>query len=145
MNSNSNVSPEDREQRLEDQVQDLSARFPEVHHLSDCFDSVRLTLGLFALILGRPVEKTPFGATADLLATDVAGPSFSLADADKVSKELRELAGDSGVTPVLTSWGLMTRLLPEIVALIDTGYSHEDVGDALKSFGIDIGSLIARR
>ncbi|HVV48978.1 MAG TPA: hypothetical protein VHO06_04915 [Polyangia bacterium] len=129
---------------LDEHVGKLSERLPEVHHLSDCIDSVRLAGALLARILGRAIDEGSLGTTVTL-AEARAQPAYSIADAEKISKKLRALARYRGVTPVLNTWGLVMRLAPELVALIDDGYSHEDVNDALLCLGVDIAPLLARR
>jgi hypothetical protein len=143
MNANIPVSPERSEEQLQDQIEEMTARFPEVHHLSDCIESMRLAGGLFARILGRAVDPTPLGGTLERTVVD-AEPTYSVVDADKISKKLRQLAGYRAVTPILNTWGLILRLAPELVALIEQGYSYEDVGETLMTIGVDIGPLLAR-
>jgi hypothetical protein len=144
MNPNIPTSSEEPDEQLQDQIEDMTARFPEVHHLSDCIESVRLAGGIFARILGRSADPTPLGGT---LERTVAGaePTYSVVDAEKISKKLRQLAGYRGVNPILNTWGLVLRLAPELVALIEQGYSYEDVGETLMAIGVDIRPLLARR
>ena len=54
-----------------------------------------------------------------------------MSDAEAASKILRQLARYRSRTPVLTVSGLVKRLLPELSALLDDGYSHGCVVDTL--------------
>ena len=89
--------------RLTDQVISLSARFPEMHEASDCIETVRLMVDLFGTIL--KVDGGSDSATADFdpRSPDLL-PTYSLADADKISKKLRALARVRGTKPVLSTW-----------------------------------------
>jgi hypothetical protein len=75
-----------RDEEFQDQACDITARFPEIHDPYDCLETVRLIRGLFDNIIEREgVSETLEGPALD-------EPTYSVADAEKLSKKLRALA-----------------------------------------------------
>ena len=123
------------DEQLFDQACVITARFPEHHDFADCVQTVRLVGGLFDRILHASADDQTERAAFDREQVETK-PIYSVADAEKISKKLRELARSRGLTPVLTVSGLVRRLAPELVALLEDGYSYDEVADALVELGI---------
>jgi hypothetical protein len=123
------------DEQLFDQACEITGRFPEHHDFADCVQTVGLVGGLFDRILHVSADGQAERAAFDSGQLETK-PIYSVADAEKISKKLRELARSRGLTPVLTVSGLVRRLAPELVALLEDGYSYDEVADALVELGI---------
>jgi hypothetical protein len=139
MSANNSEVPDVDHDQIVEQALELSARFPEVHQISDCISTVRQVAGLFGKII-RPDGHND-GANAELDPSSLAqDPTYSLTDADKISKKLRRLARSRGTQPVLTTLQLLDRLWPEIKAALDDGY-YPQLADVLSDYGVDVSAL----
>jgi hypothetical protein len=118
-----------------DHAAEIIGRFPEHHDFGDCLGTIGLIGGLFDRILEVTVEKLAERAAFDREALETTA-LYSVVDAEKISKKLRQLARSRGSIPVLTVPGLARRLAPELLALLEDGYSYDEVADALVDLGI---------
>jgi hypothetical protein len=123
--------------QLVDRANEIAARFPEVHEVSDCLETIRLVMELFDGILRVDGSEPAASLGLDPLSRD-REPRYSIADAEKLSKELRALARTRGTKPVLSTWELVRRLAPELSALLEEGHTYPQLAQTLTRLGVDL-------
>jgi hypothetical protein len=140
MNSTEHADDKAHDDQLMERALAIASRFPEVHDISDCLQTVKLVAGLFATIID-PAHQDEASSEDFVPSPEEAFPRYSVVDAERISKKLRALAKYRGITPVLSTLELIERLNPELRALLEVGYSYDEINETLTDAGVDLRSL----
>ena len=128
----------ERDQLHDQLLNKLVAEFPAVHQPSDCIAATRRIGGLFARIYFPERDWSALEADTGNRESPPAAGTYTVQDANDIAAKLRTLAAIEESKVSLNSEEIVRRLVPEIRALRERGFTLARIAETLGGFGVAV-------
>ena len=125
-------------------VDKLVAEFPALHQPSDCLAVSRRIGGIFARIIFPDRDWSALDGETSSPDCHREADAYTLQDADDIAGKLRTLAAIDESKLALNTQGIVRRLVPEIRALQEGGYTLARVAEILRGYGVEVTEALLR-